>query len=193
MKHINLLSFSDACSIGLLRFLDYDENFWSTVNDNILINIKLKRNKDKFIKRVLDVIYENTSFGSTLLVCNSCKSTENWRRESQTIPLGKQFEIIDESILICPPFLEEAILGAWNSIEETNVIKKFKVKELDSIDMKMIIKNQIGEIFIKEITPDVPMLKETNELFIRSSLQKEIPNYFNTTLENLLISKNINQ
>jgi hypothetical protein len=62
MKHINMFNFTSACSIALLRFLDQDDAFYINASENsILINMKSTRNKNKFIKRVEDVIFERNS------------------------------------------------------------------------------------------------------------------------------------
>ena len=189
-----MFNFTDACSIALLRFLDFDDAFWTQTPDKsaILINMKSKRNRDKFIKRVEDVVLETTSFGSQLLLCYSCHPSKNWRIKSQTIPLIKRYDISDESVMICPPFLESAIEAAWNNIKPSNQVKKVEVSELDFRDMKKLLVESIGEPFVKLVTADIKLITETNELFIHSGLQEDIPSYFNTTIDNLLLKLNIN-
>jgi hypothetical protein len=73
-------------------------------------------------------------------------------------------------------------------LKETPRIKKMKIPGLDFTDASKLILENVGEQFIRIIEADYNLISETNEMFVHNGLQEAIPDYFNTKIDNLLLT-----
>jgi len=136
-----VLNYIDLISKSVLNLLN-EESIPTNARGKLFIALT-KQNKDKLKYYLKSELYNNTYFGKTTLVINTCNVENNWRNSIENFTDYK-YKICDESVWLDPTAMIAWFDKLWIDIQKNISIPKIdfmQFSELDTIDIKYALNN----------------------------------------------------
>jgi hypothetical protein len=170
MPYVDVVDFTEVCSIALLKAVDVSFDDMECANEKIYVDLKKTTIKNIIRKQAFKYLYTCKRFGKNLVVVKTCKPAHNWRKEARgsAIKSGR-YNISDESILIDGNSqLEYVFDSIWKNIMVHNNFISISHKNMDFYDIALCMKSLIGDEYCTKMPANYLLLTDANLQYDRT-------------------------
>lgn len=174
MCHLKVMTVESLINEAFIPLCNRAYDKGKYVDEKLFIDLRKSDCKNLFIHVICDIIKSKSTFGSRIIIVDTCKPILNWRGEnSNKIEIYNKFKIIEKSIMVeCESTLDDFILTSFSKIE-----RKFPPKKFSGISFlrgENICAKDLISIIIEVFGKEVYQIPKDNHTI----LQDENDNYF---------------
>jgi len=181
-----VLNYIDLMSKSILNFLN-EEHVPTNAKNKLFISLNTQNiKKIKFYLQ--SELYNNSYFGKTTLVINTCNVENNWRNSIGTSYSAVKYKIVDDSVWMDPSAMDRWFDKLWLEIQKGLSVPKIEFlqfKEIDTLDIKYALEKILKVNIISENWYNI--IEDGNKIFKR----KDFPSFILDDIKFVLKNKNL--
>ena len=181
IKNLVILDFVELCSLAFVPLLD------DIVGNSFeFIDIGTKKTKELFYYYIKQEILPYKKQGLKIIIINSCKLQHNFRYKDN----GYNYTcgVLYDDLKISDMKLSDVLNGFWGLLSKNSSYNTIRNKEIDNIDLTMIINELIGEAHFVQTEIKLEYITDLNNTFNR---RKKIPQYLKEEISQVLRNYNL--
>ncbi len=181
IKNLVILDFVELCSLAFVPLLD------DIVGNSFeFIDIGTKKTKELFYYYIKQEILPYKKQGLKIIIINSCKLQHNFHYKENGY--NYTYVVVDDDLKISDRKLSDVLNGFWGLLSKNSSYNTIRNKEIDNIDLTMIINELIGEAHFVQTEIKLEYITDLNNTFNR---RKKIPQYLKEEISQVLRNYNL--